>query len=207
MGATFQARSFDLMDATELAREFKVFQHGECEQYGNDAYAGHLGIKDGLSVTAEKFESYGQAESWIEENNDKWGPAHAVKFIHQGPPEFPHTKADDELNRRYKALKHQIHEGFEQEVISRARKMKSKLYTCRKCGSKIATKFIKEIYCPVCSSGEFLYTPTDAKRVKAWLNKMETLRVRIEKRKVALKNSDKKNHRTYRWLIGGWCAS
>jgi hypothetical protein len=64
----------------------KVFQRKAAElrrMHGNDAYAGHMGLKDDFKMhttrVLTKNEAYRMAESAID-NYSKWGPAGAIAF-------------------------------------------------------------------------------------------------------------------------------
>lgn len=207
MGATFDITKFPMMSPKELYKEFGIKQQELCEQFGNDTYAGHLGIKDGLDIENRKFESFAEAERWIADNNEKWNSAVAVQAIIYGSQEFPVTAADKDLLKRYNDLNNYITEGFAKEIIERNRKAKSKLRTCGKCYSKITTKYIRSLECPVCRNN-YLVTETDNKRTKAWCDKREKLMKQIKDRKAKIAASDSgKQHKKYIWVVGGWCAS
>ena len=52
-----------------------------CEEYGNDTYAGHLGILPaGLDMCKQRFRGFNAAMEYVEENHSKWNPPMAVVY-------------------------------------------------------------------------------------------------------------------------------
>lgn len=81
MGAVNQYAGFDgKLTTAELTKAYAEKQRDLRHQYGNDGYAGHLGIKEGLSIRNVKvFETEDAACEWIDNASGKWDPAVAVK--------------------------------------------------------------------------------------------------------------------------------
>jgi hypothetical protein len=145
------------------------------------------------------------AEEWIADNHGKWNNVYAVRATTQGEKTFPLTAGDRKLGERLVAMDKQI-AGFPQVCIDIARKRKSKLKACEYCNSKIATRYISTLNCPVCERA-FLYTDTDSNRMDAWRDKRTKLQEQIRERRRVIYDEQKGTMSKLNvWIVGGWCS-
>ena len=81
MGAVNQYEGFNgKLTTVELTKAYAKRQEELRHEYGNNPYAGHLGIKTGLVIrNLEPFETEREACVWIDNASGKWDPAVAVK--------------------------------------------------------------------------------------------------------------------------------
>ncbi len=49
-------------------------------EYGHAPYSGTISEKDGLTIIRTPFADEDKAERWVNDQNHKWGDAHAVCF-------------------------------------------------------------------------------------------------------------------------------
>lgn len=67
----------DLQYAFRDSQEIDLYENGHC-------YSGGIGMAEGLQIVRDKkFGSFREANEWVEENAQKWGPALAVRV--EGP--------------------------------------------------------------------------------------------------------------------------
>lgn len=201
MGACFDSVQFAASNTAELQKRFKDHQEGMCSDRGQDTYAGHIGIVNGLSITSQVFKDSKAGEEWLVNNTQKWESAKAVK-VGDFSKVFPVTAAEKKLNDTYTALKDEI-TNWDSSIIKRVKAGKSAQKGCDKCGSKISIKYISHANCPVCGDSKFLKTATDDKKLSGMQVKLKDMEAKIS---VAKKKYEKNAKDTY-WLVGAWCAS
>lgn len=201
MGACFDSVQFSASSNTELQRKFKDHQESMCGEQGQDSYAGHIGIVNGLSITSQVFKTHTLAEEWLENNTQKWESAKAVKVGDFGKV-FPVTMSEKKMNDTFSALKEEIN-NWDSSIIKRVKAGKSAQKGCDKCGSKISIKHISTANCPVCGDHKFLKTETDDKKFAAMRVKLKDMETKIS---VAKKKYEKNAKETY-WLVGAICPS
>jgi rubrerythrin len=195
MGADLNTYTVSEDLTTEQVRKhFKEKQQELCYEYGNDGYAGHLGIKPGLSIKSLVFDSEDEAYDYIQENSDKWDDAIAVRF--KAVVKKP-SKSGRILQERYERLRDEV-DNFESDVLREIKKAKSKNIGCKKCGSSIARKFLKSLSCPICNSYQQFVTPTNIKKY----NRLKERRNVAQGRLIHVQQKDAAGHH---WAIGGWC--
>jgi rubrerythrin len=172
----------------ELQKELRIEQ-------GCDTYAGHIGIMpDGINfVDITPFSNSDEAEEYIGDNHDKWMQAMAVPYV--GMARVP----DKQSERNAKALKKAEDDldKLEASIIRKIKSTKSKTIGCKKCGSSVSRKWLRNASCPVCSAVDIFYSKTQVKQLKA---KEENVRS-LQGRKV---NRIRKNTTCY--VVGGWCS-
>jgi len=199
MGAYFNSISFSVCAEPELRTLFQSHQ-AECRyEGGNDGYAGHMGVANGLSVSEQTFTNSVEAEEWLSDHAKKWGPAIAVK-VGNFALAFPMTQMEKKLDQNYKAISAQL-DTWEAGLVAQAKSAKSLLRTCSACESKIAVKYLRTSSCPVCLSSKFLTTVTSDQKLSALQIKHKTLSAQIQKAK------EKYATNTAHWLVGALCAS
>ncbi len=81
MGAHFDSYSLRASEK-QLRQHHTQLQEELCSQYGNDTYAGHLGIlPTGLNIlTKQCFKSFDEAYDYIQDHHSKWEVALAVSY-------------------------------------------------------------------------------------------------------------------------------
>ncbi|MEN9358699.1 MAG: hypothetical protein RL095_234 [Verrucomicrobiota bacterium] len=86
MGAEFNTYVYEGPES-RLAAHHRRVQHELRIQYGNDTYAGHIGIMpDGIDKTTKICSSRQEAVELIEAHHNKWQRAMAVAFHRPGSP-------------------------------------------------------------------------------------------------------------------------
>ncbi len=201
MGACFDYTTFAASDEKTLKERFSDHQESLRIDNGSHAYAGHMGIAQGLTIHNKVFQNENEAIDYLEQNAQKWSSAIAVK-VGDFKKCFPSTQTEKNELEKLNTLKATI-DNWGKELIARAKSAKSEFRGCKKCGSKIATKFIKEHYCPVCSSHEFIETETDKKKYLNVTQKYKEQSAKVKKMEEKYKDINKKN----KWVVGAWCAS
>lgn len=201
MGACFDSTTFKASDEKTLKESFS--HHQECLRYdnGSDTYAGHMGIAQGISITSKSFKTVSEAEDYVEQNAQKWGPAIAVK-VGDFSKVFPVTTTEKKEVEKHKELKSKF-DNWETDLISRVKQSKSTQRGCKKCGSKISVKYVKTTACPVCGNHHFVETETDKKNYESLRTK---LKAQQEKVSALSKKYDEKNKNNF-WYVGAFCAS
>ena len=79
MGACFDLRFVEETDKQKAKEIFESMQE-ECRYENGHSYSGGIGMATGLRFTDEVFSGSREAEEWLEDNAEKWGPALAVRF-------------------------------------------------------------------------------------------------------------------------------
>ena len=84
MGAEFNSYVYEGPES-RLAAFHRRVQRQLCEQYGNDTYAGHIGIMpEGIDKATKTCASRQEAVARIETHHNKWQRAMAVAFLRPG---------------------------------------------------------------------------------------------------------------------------
>lgn len=87
MGACYSGNFIPDDDKPKSEDELKAYfqDEQEIDRYENGhMYSGGIGMAEGLRfVRDKKFGSVGEAQEWVEDNAQKWGPALAVRV--EGP--------------------------------------------------------------------------------------------------------------------------
>jgi hypothetical protein len=201
MGSEFNSYIHSSSNPTksELRDEFRGEQEEARDQYGNDTYAGHLGIKGGLDIEDGRiFKDENEACDYIEEHNGKWDSALAVPFkARVSVPSSSRTKAIEAVTKCEKDLA-----DFRVKTLSDIKATKSKTIGCKNCGSSTNRKFVNSFNCVVCGSKNAYLSTTSLNRIKAKQVKLDNFR-------------DKRNNITggfkdaqgVKYMVGGWCPS
>ena len=150
-----------------------------------DGYSGPLKWHDEVEPLASREE----AEEWIRVHDKGWYDDHAVRFYDYSKAED--TKKITELKGRFKETCEKIG-GFQEEHS--VRNFKAEYIGCSGCGSKIARKYLRSEFCPVCHRDL---------RSEGVLSKLEALiskRAEIEK-KIAAEKAKQTGKRQVLWLV------
>lgn len=226
MGASYVSHSFNHCSEVELSNKVDSVCSEVAYESGHGPYSGDWGEKLGVGVKHinKTFNSRMDADDWLTDNSDKWGPLIAVKVL--SAPKDVNTKSiDSKLEAANTKLRNLLIEVGERNacgntevkplvgtVLERVKSGKSKFKGCDDCGSKVSTAHLKHHVCPVCGNKEFLLTDTDKMKLHKLNVKLAALKADIsdleDKRKskidVAVKADKNKNN--WVWLVGGWCS-
>jgi predicted RNA-binding Zn-ribbon protein involved in translation (DUF1610 family) len=197
MGAIYRTVTLIATNQEDAIKEAKLEMDDLRSEYGVDTYAGHLGIKDGITFMGD-FDTEEEANKVLK-SNDKWGNAYLVSY--KKPVVAPNDAAKiKELEKSSYALKDTEH-LFHRGIVERIRNQKSQFKGCTGCGSKISVKYIATTNCPLC--GESFMTETDKKRLaqvkESVIKKKEAIKEAIAKIRAKQKTSKQV------YVLGGWC--
>ena len=84
MGAVYSSVRIQADTQEELRNKFSELQDFLRYERGADYYAGHLGIKRGLTISENKFNNTDEAGDYLCEESDKSDPAVAVQVTEEG---------------------------------------------------------------------------------------------------------------------------
>ena len=131
------------------------------------------------------YNSYEEAMNYLENKGISYDQR-AVRFYAE-----PKTKKYTDLKERYEKAKTEL-KSAQKTIYYDAAKIKSRLITCKSCGSKLAVGYLNSNSCPVCGSD--LRPETELERIGRL-----TLKERELKGKII--NEKKKNKSGLRWLV------
>jgi len=134
-----------------------------------------------------------EAEKYIEEHDSKWYDQLAVKFKDYG--NIKPSKALLELQRREKEIEDKI---AKTEGKIHYSNVKSAFISCRNCGSKIASSYIRSNNCPVCH--EDLRPTTVLETIQGYKEKRKELKAKIKTEELKLQKKMEKSA-TIKWLV------
>jgi hypothetical protein len=162
MGAKMISFTLDACSKVELKSFFNEKSRSNFESEDEDNFngVGRLTISDRVFKSNETT----LADDYLMENTFKYGPALAVQ-IGDFSKAFPATLAQKKAVEKEQELKNLL-DGWDASLIQRTKQSKSEFRGCKKCGSKIAVKYVKDTVCPVCTDLHFISTETDLKRLK-----------------------------------------
>jgi rRNA maturation endonuclease Nob1 len=193
------------LTAAEVREAFYKLVEQAVYECGQGGYSGTLAEKYDLAFVRQDFKEEAEAEQYLEENAEKWGPALAVKVAEvHGLQRFPVTRADFTLQEKVQKLRANI-DGFDKEVIERSRQQKAKNKACKKCYSQISLRALESVDCPVCG-GNLLITETDKKRRSRLYEKQNLLSKKIQMRESTVR-AERKMVIKPGWIIGARCSS
>ena len=79
MGGCDQFFRLKTTDRETAVKQFhQAADHSRYED--GHSYSGGIGMKHDIVDGLQDFETFDKAEEWIQENNDKWGPAHLCRL-------------------------------------------------------------------------------------------------------------------------------
>ena len=81
MGAVYHVKTFDKCGFTSLREQIKDACRQDAFEYGHGGYSGTWAekLREDVVILQETFNSANEAEEFIEERIDKWGPLLAAK--------------------------------------------------------------------------------------------------------------------------------
>lgn len=201
MASELHFKQFPASDTKELSERFKQLQLSYKENYGNNPYAGHLGLKNGLTVITKKFPDSKSAIEYLENHNTKYGPAFALR-VGDFSKTFPSTKTEINASKKLRTLIDERN-NWKPSLIKRVKASKSKLKGCSKCLSKINTQYINDIFCPICFDSNFITTKTDKANIERIQSRITTQETLITN----MRAKHEKNPNLAFWLVGGWVST
>lgn len=133
-------------------------------------------------------ESYEEAESYLERNDNHWYDNLAVRYKEPKKASSKTAKLTERYNEAYnKALALDRHFHFENA--------KSEFIGCKECGSKLARTHLRSNRCPLC--GKDLRPQTTLDKIKTLYDKANALDKQV---KESIKNDSKTNYKL-KWLV------
>lgn len=164
--------------------------------YGNDTYAGHIGIMPGGidSAGVTPFPTRNEAVAYLDENHCKWDCAMAVPF--KGSVQSCDARSKRIIVQRQKAAKDLV--NARATIMSKIKSTKSKTIGCKYCGSAISRRFLHGADCPVCKKADVLLSKTQ-------VQKLQRLEAKLKKLRAEPLNRDEKAGVNY--VVGGWCSA
>ena len=194
MGAEFNYYVYK-GDKSKLEDYHREEQQDQCLQFGNDSYAGHIGVMpSGIDFVKRKpFASASEAREYLEEHHSKWDYAMAVPYQTIGETfsqaSFKLMDRRDKVQKEFKEL--------DKNIMLSIKGTKSKTIGCKSCGSSIVRAFLLSPQCPVCGKYDVFYSKTQGDqldRKRAQLNRLNAKPLTSTKGKVI------------HYVVGGWCA-
>ena len=79
MGACFATMGPLVTERNKLFAVYRIAVQHALHEYGHGGYSGTIAESTGLTVTSKVFKDENAAESWLEENAEKWGDTLAVR--------------------------------------------------------------------------------------------------------------------------------
>lgn len=144
--------------------ELKSFFNGKTRSNFESEDEDNFNDVSRLTISDRVFNEAMLADDYLMEMVFKYGPALAVQ-IGDFSKAFPATLAQKKAVEKEQESKNLL-DGWDASLIQRTKQSKSEFRGCKKCGSKIAVKYIKDTVCPVCTDPHFILTETDLKRLK-----------------------------------------
>lgn len=155
----------------------------EVAKRDGDGYSGPLKWHDEVPP----LKSYEEAEAWIKAHDKGWYDDHAVRYYDYS--RLKDTKKIAELRRRQKEV-YDKRIAYEKEHS--VKKLKAKLITCPKCGSKLSREHLHSEKCPLC------YADLRSKTTLDTIANYEKRRAEIGKQIIAEQHKGKGE---VRWLV------
>jgi predicted RNA-binding Zn-ribbon protein involved in translation (DUF1610 family) len=215
MGSSFESQDHLSFKNASEAEQYALDEIERSTSYNRQPYSGTWAEKNSTQVRkGAPFNSHSEAEDWIMDNNEKWGPLDVVcyhlKEVSISPPALLKKEKKEEKAR----LLHQkvrdgqnLHIVLVNEEFKKIKEQKSEYKGCSSCGSKLSVKHLKTYTCPLCQAN--LLSNTAVKRIQANTVKTEALSVKhkamlaelvADREKLTTKSTET------RWMIGGWCS-
>ena len=164
------------------------------EKAARDDYEeGCSGLSQNIRWINYLCENEEEAEKYIKENDSGWYDQLAVKF--KCYKNIKPSKALMELIRREKETVEKL--NYTENNIH-YKNVKSSFVSCKKCGSKLATKYIKSNYCPMCNDD--LRPNTTLSTIQRYKENLKEIRKRIKEENLKIQKKNEKSA-TIKWLV------
>ena len=226
MGAhTIENRLSGTLKRQEVRAEFEQWRENDREEYGTDAYNGSWSTIPELKFEDTKvFSNYVDAHGYAMDRAEKWSHAVAVQYFDRNVKskiEKPPTRAELKFNSEMDRIAAELVK-VQAKMTSASDDERSwfdektqEFITCKECGSKLASRFVKEksrppnkIRCLVCN--ESLTRASYKKISEAQTLKFNALvseRELLQKERKEFIESQPADPEQLRWLVLGWAAS
>lgn len=79
MGANYVSYTTKSTTRAKALKEIRDYIEQSKHDYGR-SYSGEMGMADGVVITDKSFDSEREAEDWLWDNAEKWGPALGIKL-------------------------------------------------------------------------------------------------------------------------------
>lgn len=133
-----------------------------------------------------------EAEQYIESHDKHWYDQLAVKYkVYKIKETAAYKKLIERRAETYSKLN-----SLERKV--HYKDVKSSFVSCKKCGSKLSTKYIRSNYCPLC--GEDIRPASTLDTIKRYKEKINELDKKIKQERKTLEKKAEKSA-TIRWLV------
>ena len=171
---------------SEIMKTANEYAYWNVDPYENESriYHGGMTIHD-----YPICESYEEAHKFIENHDRGFYDDHAVQYK---------DKSALKPTKQMETLKARIEKNKEEKIAyakaHSVKERKSEFVGCKKCGSKIATKYLRANHCPVC--GKDLRAEYIIERLKKYDEDLEKLQVQYDE---LVKNQ--KGKCPVKWLV------
>lgn len=133
------------------------------------------------------------AEKYIQEHDSGWYDQLAVKFKDYG--NIKPSKALQDLQKRIKEIEDKL---TKTENKVHYKDVKSAFVSCKKCNSKLSTKYINSNFCPMCR--EDLRPTSTLDTIQGYKDKKKELRIKMKEEELKLQKKMEKSA-TIKWLV------
>jgi len=186
MGATDTTRKYNMVPKDVLENMVERDRQDMIDEYGNDAYSGTWGAKEG-GVTFISKTATTEDEAWELFTEGKWGQVNAVKIV---PKNFVSKTTKDnrltQLNSELEELNNQKKDMIKKFLSDRQSSRKT--VTCIKCKAKTDASIVTvSKTCPKCNKVTFFVSQTEQKKIDTQNKRIKAMKDKIEARKRALK--------------------
>ena len=198
MGGEYNTRTYEgKLSREQVKKQVSATTEEMNYEDGNGSYSGHWGVKNGgVDFCSTTFNSEYEADTWLCDNNDKWGNVGACFFEEK--------MGTDTQNERIKTQRDKVRAlptmyDFNKSVIDKIKGGSAKTKGCKNCGNRVNVEHIHSISCPNC--GTSWLTATELKKAEKVTAKIEAEQAKVDKLVAKRGGKTKKG-----WLVGGWCS-
>lgn len=158
------------LDKNKVQRNLEAYVERRCWEEGG-------GLSRNIRWINEECEDYEDAQKYIEEHDKGWYDQLAVKYRNYS--NVKETQSLKKLKQQESTLYKKIHD-IENKI--HYKDVKSSFVSCKKCGSKLATKYITSNYCPLCHKD--LRPETTLKSIENYKKKIKDIQKKIKSEKI-----------------------
>ena len=165
-----------------------------------DSHAAREGYQEGCSGLNKDIrwidhicDNQEDAERYIQEHDSGWYDQLAVRF-----KDYSNVKPSKALEELQKRMKETEVKRTKIENKIHYKDVKSSFVSCRKCNSKLSTKYIKSNFCPMCR--EDLRPPSTLDIIQSYEDKKKKLKAKIKEEELKLQKKMEKSA-TIKWLV------
>lgn len=217
MGSNFIARTHPDCNKETLKKWVRDASEEDAFAHGNE-YSGYWNMCRGLVIEDKIFNSFEEAEEYLQENTQKWENLLAVRA--KTPATLPNratlnASAQAQFNHhtaKIAAIKKSLSQtqstifNFDLEIVNKWRRGKSKFKTCPACESFLRVAYLTRHRCPVCNQ-EFPRTATEQAAFETAKNKVAALEAQLVQAEKSARKAVGVPETEVVWVVAGWCAS